>query len=159
MRTFIAIALFSSVAIAATIKDECKPNCVKDCIEVGSGDVGGTNCVMVFGIGPNGPGWYGSNEEGNDHRGTCQESCLATCNILCMPKREGSDGGVAEDRYTNGVWPSVYEGLGEAESDPKDHHIVYGGSYSPNTYGYSGLYNTGFYGTLGYHLLRSEARS
>ena len=68
-------------------------------MEAGSGDVGGTNCVMVFGTGPKGFGWYGSDDEGSDHLGTCKKSCKATCDILCMPEEEGDDGQVAEDRW------------------------------------------------------------
>ena len=137
MRTFIAIALFSSVAIAATIKDECKPNCVKDCIEVGSGDVGGTNCVMVFGNGPKGLGWYWLDDEGSGNlgspmrMGTCQESCEKTCNNICSPEQEGGDDEqVAEDRA-------------EAEAD-RQYISNSTLTYSPYTYS-SGLYNN-FYG-------------
>ena len=103
MRTFIAIALLSSVVFAATIKEECKPNCMKDCTEVGSGDPG-TNCMMVFGSGPDGPGWYCFDDEGNDHlgspvpTGTCRESCEKTCNSICSPE-EGAEEQVAADRY------------------------------------------------------------
>ena len=41
MRSHIAFALLISVAFGATIKEDCKPNCMKDCMEVGYGDVGG----------------------------------------------------------------------------------------------------------------------
>ena len=98
MRTFIAITLLSSVAFAATINKACKPTCTADCKEVGSGDVRGTNCVMVFGTGPTGQGWYWIDNEGIDHLGTCQESCEETCDNLCKLGGEGGNGQVAEDR-------------------------------------------------------------
>ena len=65
---------------------------------------GGTHCMMVFGNGPNGLGWYWVDTEGCDHRGslvpsrTCEESCVLTCQKLCEAKVEEDDGMVAEDR-------------------------------------------------------------
>ena len=98
MRSYIAFALLCSMAFAATIKEDCKPNCMRDCMEVGNRDKEGTHCTMVFGSGPNGLGWYGSDDNGSDQLDspmpvrTCQESCKATCNIMCMPKGEARDG-------------------------------------------------------------------
>ena len=100
MILIISIALCSSLALAATIDQVCKPNCMKDCTDVGNGDVGGTNCVMVFGTGSNGLGWYGSDDNGNDQLGTCRESCEAVCELMCTPRGEGSDDGQeADDRW------------------------------------------------------------
>ena len=98
MRSYIAFALLCSMAFAATIKEDCKPNCMTDCMEVGNEDKEGTHCTMVFGNGPNGLGWYGSDDNGSDQLGspmpvrTCQESCKATCNIICMAEGEARDG-------------------------------------------------------------------
>ena len=99
MRAFIVIALFCSVAFAAAInQEECEPACAKDCMAAASKDPGnGNNCRMVLGVGPNGQGWYGSDEEGNDLAVTCEESCEATCHVLCNPRE---DEGNVQDR----VW-------------------------------------------------------
>ena len=100
MRSLITITLCISLAFATTIKQECKPICMKDCTEVGREDVG-NNCVMMFGMGPDGPGWYWFDDEGSDHVGnpmpsrTCQDSCTETCDNLC---KQGGDGQPAEDR-------------------------------------------------------------
>ena len=106
MRSYIAFALLISIAFGATIKKDCKPNCMKDCMELGNGDKEGTHCTMVFGNGPNGFGWYGSDDDGIDQLGspmpvrTCKESCEATCNIMCMAEGEARDSSVlAEDRW------------------------------------------------------------
>ena len=104
MRRFITISLLCSVAFAATINGECKSNCMRDCTEVGSGDVGGTHCLMMFGMGPDGHGWYWVDTEGCDHTGdpvpvkTCRESCKLTCENMCKPKREDDNALVAGDR-------------------------------------------------------------
>ena len=124
MRSFIAIALFSSVVLAATIEKKCKPNCMKDCMKAGSEDVWGTNCVMIFGNGPNGQGWYWFDDEGNDHLGSpmpvgrCQESCWKTCNNICSPEGEGGDGQVAADRgYGYGGYGGYRGGRGYGRTE------------------------------------------
>ena len=96
----------SSNAFGATIMENCNRNCMEDCMVVGNGDKEGTHCTMVFGNGPNGLGWYGSDDNGSDQLGspmpvrTCHESCEATCNIICMVDGEAHDGEVvAEDRW------------------------------------------------------------
>ena len=94
MRTLIAITLLGSVAFAATINEECKSHCMKDCLEVATGNLGSTNCLMTFGM----EGW--KREGGKIEVGrmslTCQESCGMTCGNLCKPKE---DGDVAANRY------------------------------------------------------------
>ena len=96
-------------------QEDCKPNCMTDCMEVGNEDKEGTHCTMVLGYGPNGLGWYGSDDNGSDQLGspmpvrTCQESCEATCNIICMAEgeaREGELGPAAEDRGMD-CWSSI----------------------------------------------------
>jgi len=89
MRAFIVIALFCSVAFADTNnQEECEPACAKDCKAEASKYPGdGNNCRMVFGVGPNGRGWYGTDDEGND-LATCEESCEATCRVLCNPRED-----------------------------------------------------------------------
>ena len=69
-RICIAFPLMCSMVFAATIKKDCKPNCIKDCMEVGNGDKEGTHCTMVFGNGPDGVGWYGSDDNGSDQLGS-----------------------------------------------------------------------------------------
>ena len=107
MRALIAITLVGSVSFAASINEDCKPHCMKDCLEVASGNVGSTDCLMMFGMGPEGKGWYwpeegcgqiGKPEAGRKSR-TCQESCELTCLNLCKPKRDHADGPVVADRY------------------------------------------------------------
>ena len=107
MRALIAITLFGSVAFAATINKDCKPRCMKDCLEVAGRNEESTDCLMMHGMGPEGWGWYWP-EGGCGHIGkpmagrrarTCQESCELTCNNLCKPMRDGDNGSMATDRY------------------------------------------------------------
>ena len=106
----IIITMIGSVAFAATINVDCKPHCMKDCSEVASVNVGSTDCLIMFGMGPQGEGWYWP-EEGCGHIGkpkagrrnrTCQESCELTCDNLCKPKGVGDDGVVVADRQRAG---------------------------------------------------------
>ena len=43
-------------------------------------------------------GWYGADDEGNDHLGTCEESCEKVCASVCTPDEDGADRQIAEDR-------------------------------------------------------------
>ena len=107
MRTLIAITLLGSMAFAATINEECKHHCMMDCLGVGGRSLGSTDCLTIFGMGPEREGWYypeeGSGQIGKPEAGrrsrTCPESCELTCNNLCRPKAAGADGSVATDRY------------------------------------------------------------
>ena len=98
MRTLIAITLLGSVAFAATINEECKSHCMKDCLEVATGNLGSTNCLMMFGMGPERGGWKQEGVKTTVGRRslTCQESCGMTCGNLCK------GGNVATDRYYGG---------------------------------------------------------
>ena len=66
------------------------------------------HCMMMFGMGPDGSGWYWVDAEGSDRSGspvpsrTCQESCVLTCDKLCEAKGEEDGGMVAGDRYGYG---------------------------------------------------------
>merc|ERR1719229_1430812 len=110
MRTLIAITLIGSVAFAASSNEDCKPHCLKDCLELAGKNVGSTDCLMMFGMGPEGKGWYwpdeGYGQIGKPKAGrrsrTCPESCELTCGNLCKPKGDGDDGQVAADRYGYG---------------------------------------------------------
>ena len=107
MKAFIAITLIGSVAFAASINEKCKPHCMKGCLEVAGWNAGSTNCLMMFGMGPAGEGWYwpeeGCGQIGKPKAGrrsrTCQESCELTCDNLCKPMGDGDNGPVAADRY------------------------------------------------------------
>ena len=92
MRSHIALGLLCSMAFATTIKEDCKPKCMKDCMEVGNGDKEGTHCRMVFGLGQ-------MTMAVTNWEVPCQSACERTCNIICMPKGEVRNGeAVAEDR-------------------------------------------------------------
>ena len=104
-----AITLLGSVAFAATINEECKSHCMKDCLEVAGGNEDSTDCLacLMLGMGPEGWGWYWP-EGGCSHIGkpmagrrarTCQESCELTCDNLCKPMGDGDNGPVVADRY------------------------------------------------------------
>ena len=114
MRTLIAITLVGSVALAAAVKEDCKPHCIKDCLEVAGRNAGSTDCLMMFGMGPEGEGWYWPSvtvalikqisghivEPNAGLRGRpCQESCQLTCNNICKPMEDGGDKKVAANRY------------------------------------------------------------
>ena len=96
MKAVIAIALFGTIAFAATISDECEPDCMKNCMELGEGETPNALLDQVP--------WH---RGGDDHLGTCQESCDNMCQvtddrfddygnfgggrelILCIPEAEG----------------------------------------------------------------------
>lgn len=102
MRALIAIALVGSVSFAASVNEDCKSRCLNDCLEMADGNVVSDDCLMLFGMGPEGEGWYWKEEgcdsfclvwewdrigEPNaaDRSRTCQESCGLTCDNLCKP--------------------------------------------------------------------------
>ena len=92
MRCYIAFTFLCSMAFATTIKEACKPNCIKDCMEVGNEDREGTHCRMVFGFGR-------MTMAVTNWEVSCQLACERTCNIICVPKEEVRNGqAVAEDR-------------------------------------------------------------
>ena len=114
MRSLIALTLVVSVSFAATINEDCKPRCLNDCLDWASGNVGSTNCPMMFGMGPEGEGWYWL-EEGCDQTGkpkaaersrTCQESCELICDNMCKPMEAVDDGEVAAT--VDGTTPSTF---------------------------------------------------
>ena len=117
MRAVIAITLFGSVAFAASINEDCKPHCMKDCLEVAGGNDRSTDCLMMFGMGPEGKGWYwpeegcgqiGKPKAGRSSR-TCPESCELTCDNMCKPMEAVDDGEVAAtvDGTTTSTFPST----------------------------------------------------
>merc|ERR1712117_340294 len=115
MRALIAITLLGSVSFAATVNEDCKSPCMEDCLKWAEGNVGSTDCPMMFGMGPEGEGWYWL-EEGCDQSGkpkaaersrTCPESCELTCDNMCKPMEALDDGEVAAavDGKTTSTFP------------------------------------------------------
>ena len=83
--------------LARSANGGCKPDCVEDCMGLGSRDEW-DSCMMVFGMGPLGPGWYSADDSGRDNLRTCRESCEAACENICMQPEEGRNEQIEEDR-------------------------------------------------------------
>ena len=78
MRNF---TVFSVLALVATIKGDCQPECLEGCKRAILPSVG-DKCTMLFGYGQDAGGWF---QTDSDPAGlpTCLESCDKTCEYIC----------------------------------------------------------------------------
>ena len=103
MKSSIILALLCSMSLAATISGRCEQKCQEECIEVGKKYEGSSrSCLMVYGTGHKGLGWYIADSNGDNNLVTCSKSCEETCDILCTSTKTGNGQMEEEDRqYTN----------------------------------------------------------